>query len=213
MKPTRRTATEAVNRKRLGKTARLARHAKSTETVAAVEGDRVAKLDAKAFHWLARGREANIELGRVFNELKTILRHGKWQRHFSETFAPCGIALRTAENYMKAAHEADSKIEKVSIFKLATDRNAQTIRGATERAQAEVGPASGHDLRKENIRFERTALYHLPLHLRRDEMTACDALQKLPEWPRAEQKIVALLKQLWIEYNPPHGSSGEHLVK
>jgi hypothetical protein len=152
-------------------------------------------------------------VGRAFNELKKILGHGKWLRHFTKTFAPCGITLRTSENYMRAAREADSELEKVSIFKPATDRGARRIRDATERARAEVGAPSGHKLKKENIRLEGPALYRLPLHMSGDAMDACNALQKLPAWPRAEQKIIDLLKQLWIEYGVLNGDSLDGLVK
>src|SRR5712691_8587860 len=78
--------------------------------------DRVAALDAQVFRSMARRREASIEMGRAFNELKKILGHGEWQRHFEETFAPHRITLRTAERYMRLASEADavSKNDNVS---------------------------------------------------------------------------------------------------
>ncbi len=172
------------------------------EAAAAAERreDRVAELDAKVFHWMARGREANIEVGRALNELKKILGHGKWQRHLAEAFAPHGLTLRSAERYMQWAREADaaSKLDKLSTFKPATDRGAQEVRDANERAQAEVGAASGDELKKEPRRVEE--IYNLPLRLTGDERDAMDALRKLPDWPRAEKTIIALLKQLCVEY-------------
>lgn len=162
--------------------------------------DHVAKLDAEAIRGLKRGRDANIEVGRAFNQLKKILGHGKWQRHCQQTFAPYGITLRTSENYMRAAREADSKNEKFSNFKSATDRGAQLIRDATGRALAEVGASSGRGVKQASISVERSAVYRLPLKMSGDEMVTCDALQKLPEWPGLEQKIIDLLKHLWIEY-------------
>jgi len=158
---------------------------------------RVAQLDATVFRSMARWREASIEMGRAFNELKKILGHGKWQRHFEETFAPHGITLRTAERYMKRANKPDatSKTVNVSIFKPATDQGAQEIREASQQAETEVGAASGHNkLKKEGH------LYKLPLHMTEDEKNAMDALRKSSHWPRAEKRIIALLKRLWVKY-------------
>lgn len=155
--------------------------------------DQIAELDAKAFHWLARGREANTEVGRAFNELKVILGHGKWQRHFAKTFAPRGITLRTAENYMRLAHNADPKIEKLSTFKPASDPEATEIRKATEKAQAEVGDAVHQT-------SERKQIYKLALHLSIDDQNAADRLWKSPHRPRAEKEIVRRLKQLCVEF-------------
>src|SRR5712691_9543884 len=52
----------------------------SAEDVAAqVKAKLIAELEVKALHWIARGREANIELGRVFNQLKYLVGHGQWE--------------------------------------------------------------------------------------------------------------------------------------
>ena len=135
-----------------------------------------------------RGGAANIEVGRALNELKKILAHGKWQRHIAETFARCGVTLRSAERYMKLARQADavSTIDNLSTF------------GATDRAQAEVGAASGHKLTKAARRAE--GIYQLPLRMTGDEKNAMDTLRKLPDWPRAEKTIIALLKRLLVKY-------------
>src|ERR1019366_3192975 len=77
--------------------------------------ERIAELDAAVFRSMALRREANIEVGRALNELKKILGHGKWQRHFTETFGRSGLNLRTAERYMKRA----SKNDNVSFLKRA----------------------------------------------------------------------------------------------
>ncbi len=171
----------------------------SAEAAAAAERteDRVAELDATIFRWWARRREEGIKAGRAFNELKKILGHGKWQHHFAETFAPRGISLRTAERYMRLASEADavSKSDNLSTFKPATDRGAQEIKEATKQAEADVGAASGHNKLKKAAR-----LYKLPLHMTEGERNAMDALRKSSHWPRAERKIVCLLRQLCVKY-------------
>lgn len=58
---------------------------------------RIAELDESAFRLIAKRRTTNIEIGRIFEQEKETLGHGKWLEHFEEVFAPLGISLRTAE--------------------------------------------------------------------------------------------------------------------
>jgi len=173
----------------------------SAKDVAAAERlqARIAELDEKVFQGIARRREASIEMGRAFNELKRILGHGKWQQHFEETFEPCGLTLRTAERYMERARKADAvtKNDKLSIFKPAADQGAQEIRDATEEARAEVAASSGHTkLRKKNKRY----VYRFPLNVTDIEKDAMDTLLTLPDWPLLEKRILSLLRRIWMEY-------------
>jgi hypothetical protein len=156
---------------------------------------RVAKLDSIIFQCRARRREASVEAGRAFIELKALLGHGKWKKHFEETFASW-IELRTAERYMKRARKEDAllKNDSVSNFDAATDRGAMERREASRHAQAEVAAVSKRD--KVNSR----RIYRLPLRMRGNEQSAAEALQKLPNWSRAEKKIVRLLRSLCVKY-------------
>ncbi len=169
--------------------------------------DRIAELDATAFRWLARRREANIEIGRAFNELKKILGHGQWQPHFDEKFAKW-IKLRTAERYMKRARkaDADAKNDKLTIFKRASDEDAEEIRKATQQARAEMAAASVQ--KKENK--DSRHIYKLPLRMTADEKQATQTLQTLPDWPRAEKEILALLRRLRIKYGVGRDQNGRH---
>jgi Protein of unknown function (DUF3102) len=159
--------------------------------------DRVAELEAAAFRWLARSREANIEIGRAFNELKKILGHGEWQRHFKEKFAE-RITLRTAERYMEQARnaDADSKTDRLTIFEAATDQDAEDIRETTEEALVEMATAAGRKKMKKSLRH----IYKLPLRMTAEERQAAEALQTVPEWPRAEKAVLALLRRLSTKY-------------
>jgi len=175
----------------------------SSEDAAAAERteNRIAELDAQVFRGLARRREVTIEVGRALNELKKLLGHGKWKHHFAETFAPSGFNQRTAQRYMKRARKVDADLENdtVSLLKKATDRGAQEIKDATNQAEEEANSLSSHrNLQKEPLRLD--GIYRLPLHMTGDEKDAMDALRELPDWPRAEKKIVSLLKRLWVEY-------------
>jgi hypothetical protein len=179
-----------------------------------VKAELVAELEAKAFDWIARGRAANIELGRIFNQIKYIIEHGSWETYFSEKFAPRGVALRTAQLYMKMAGEADavSKDANVAFFPPATDPQAQAIKDATEMAQGAVAIAGGQSpeasksnpakknkkVRKERVRLD--GIYKLPLFMTGDEKDATDALLDSQDWHYAEMEITALLRQLHIKF-------------
>jgi hypothetical protein len=159
--------------------------------------DRIAQLDATVFRSMAQRRKESIQMGRAFNELKQLLGHGKWLRHFAGTFAPRGVILRTAERYMRRASKEDAvlKIDSVTIFKPATDRGAEEIKDAAEQAQAEGEAPSGHSKLKKEGR-----LYRLPLRMTDDEKDAMDALRKSPDWPHAEKRIISRLKELCVRY-------------
>lgn len=172
----------------------------AVRSIGVAEEDRVAQLDAGILRWWTRQSRDGIEAGRAFNELKRILGHGKWQRHFKERFAPSGITLRTAERYMKLANQADAKAknDNLSIFTQASDRDAQTIRNATERAQSVVEPLQSRD--KTNYKASHVCTYRLPLRITVDEKNSLDALRNSGEWSEAERKIVALLRRLFVKF-------------
>jgi hypothetical protein len=159
---------------------------------------RIEALDETVFRSFAKRRQATVEAGRAFNELKKLLGHGKWQRHFEEVFVPRGITLRTAERYMKRAKRADSAAENdnLSNFKLASDEGAQEIREATDEAQAEVEAASNHSKSKKDSRH----VFRLPLRMTANEIEMAATLQQLPDWHRAERRIVRLLRELCLKY-------------
>jgi hypothetical protein len=170
--------------------------------------ERIAELDANVFRSIADRREASIEMGRAFKELKSILGHGKWQLHFEEVFVPRGITLRTAERYMKRAKRADSAAENdnLSNFKIASDEGAQEIREATDEAQTEVEAASNHSKSKKNSRH----IYRLPLRMTANDIESTETLRKLPDWRKAERKIVHLLRNLFSKYGVATNDGGSH---
>jgi hypothetical protein len=173
---------------------------------AKVKAYRLATLHAKAIDWIARGREANIELGRVFNEIKDLLEHGDWESYCTEKFVPRGIALRTAQLYMQMAKEADavSKSAKSALFPPATDPKTQAICDATEKAREAVVMAGGQSPeaskleRKKRVRLD--GIYRLPLYMTGDEKDTTDELLESQNWPQAEIDIMAQLKRIHIKY-------------
>jgi hypothetical protein len=159
--------------------------------------DRVAELEATIFRCWTRRCEAVLELGRAFRELKKLLGHGKWKKHFKEAFAPQGISLRTAERYMHEAKRADAetKSDKLALLNRATDSTAQQVHSATEQAKAKVDAELNQSKSEKDIR-----IYRLPLHITVEDGKAVDALRNSEEWSRAEKQIVRLLLRLCAKY-------------
>src|ERR1700720_2129787 len=106
----------------------------------------------------------SIELGETLIPLKAMHKHGGWTKYFNEPFKPLGLNIRTAERYMRRARKrnaaADSKTDKLSFFKPASDTQAVTVRNATLAAAAEV------------TRVKTDAVFRLPLALTSDELMA-----------------------------------------
>jgi hypothetical protein len=158
---------------------------------------RIAELDESAFPLIALRHTTNLELGRIFEQEKEALGHGKWVEHFEEVFAPLGISLRTAERYMRRAKREDAiKFDNLSNLKSASDEGARAVKDADERAEAEVKAA-----RSRTPTIDEHGLYKLMLHMRDEEKILTDRLCLSPDWPRAEREVLRLLRRLWVEYD------------
>jgi hypothetical protein len=190
----------------------------SAEDVAAqANAARLANLEASAFQWIARGREANIELGRVFNQIKSLVGHGNWETYYEATFTPLGVALRTAQAYMKMAGEADEakKNANLALFPPANDPQAAAVNAASEQAKQEVANATDNASaptepkpvkkpRKPRLRLNGS--YSLPLFLTGEQKDNLDELRKSQNWRGAELAIIATIERLFVQYglvNPP----------
>jgi hypothetical protein len=190
------------------------------DLAAEARATRLTSLDKKAFHWIDRGRKANRRLGRVFNQIKKILKHGEWEPYFNEKFLPRGVTFRTAQDYMKMARDADAVRENANsaLFPPATDRQAREINEATEKEKARVTAArdeppetadeDARTTRKKRIRLD--GIYRLPLHMTGAQKDATDALLQSKKWPRAERKILNLLQQLQSRYGILNNSEQEN---
>jgi hypothetical protein len=178
------------------------------------KADRLATLDAQAFDWIARGRPANIELGRVFNQIKALLKHGEWKPYFAKKFTSRGISLRTATEYMGLARQADEITKKAdfALFPPATDRHAQEINDTNEEAQAEVELAGEQSPETSKLEPEREikktrtkrvrldGIYKLPLFMTGEQKDATDQLLESKKWSGTERKIMDLLQRRLIKY-------------
>jgi len=103
----------------------------------------IGELEVKAHEWLARGREANTEFGRILIRLKPLVGHGHFKEYYERKFGqPYHIKFRTAQTYMKMAREQDkAKGAGLALFPPATDPHSVAIREAAERARQGVADA------------------------------------------------------------------------
>src|ERR1019366_2215009 len=198
--------------------------AQSAEAVVSqFKADLLADLEAKAFQWIARGREAKIELGRVFNHIKNLLEHGNWEPYYETTFAPKSVALRTAQLYMKLACEADELKENANfaLFPPETDPQATAVNAAVAQAEQAVAnataketgpreaastPTKTREPHKSRIRLD--GIYRLPLYLTGAQKDNLDALRESQNWRGAELAIRATIDRLLVQYgyvNDPAG--------
>jgi hypothetical protein len=128
--------------------ARAALRKKRKSRTSRAKAELLAGLEARVDRGIARGRAANLELGRTWLQIRPIVGHGQWARYYAARFGSCGIGLRTAQTYMEMAHKADAiaKTANSALFPMARDYEARSIRDATEQARAEVGASSDRDI-------------------------------------------------------------------
>jgi hypothetical protein len=180
--------------------------AQSAEAVVSqFKADLLADLEAKAFQWIARGREAKIELGRVFNQIKNLLEHGNWEPYYETTFAPKSVALRTAQLYMKLACEADELKENANfaLFPPATDPQATAVNAAVAQAEQAVANATAKETGPREAASTPTKTREP--HKSRIRL---DALRESQNWRGAELAIRATIDRLLVQYgyvNDPAG--------
>jgi len=187
--------------------------AQSAEDVAAkAKADLLASLEEKAFFWIARGLEANIDLGRVFNQIKPLVEHGSWEDRYKAKFAPRGIPLRTGQEYMRMAREADAVTENANsaLFSPATDPQATEVNLAVEQAKQDVAnagaapppnPQPGSQTKKaRKPRLRLDGIYNLKLRMTGDEKDSTDQLVRSQNWHCAHMEIMAFLRRLHVKY-------------
>jgi len=153
---------------------------------------RLAQLEAEAWREIARGRDANIRLGRVFRQIKKKVGHGNWLSYYAKRFGSSGIPERTARTYMKMAREEHSPKTKSADSAVLE----QPVKSAVNQAAAVTEADRRAKIENEQA---RPAIYKLPLHLSPEEQVAATKLCKSQQWLEAEGQIVALLKQLCVE--------------
>ena len=110
--------------------------------------EQLEKLERSAFQLIGQIKQMRLALGYVFLKIKHMVGHDYWEGYFQAKFAPHGIKLRTAQNWMRRARTGkvyvpQSKNVKVS-FLPATDKEAVERRKDVAKARADVNEAA-HD--------------------------------------------------------------------
>lgn len=185
--------------------ARFPRESNAIQLVHIDAGKDEVELTAEAKVWIQRGHDANVEAGRIFRKLKDMLGHGNWQRHFQKHFAPMGVALRTAREWMAMAKREDAEPKTADSADLPHDRRAKP--DDTRVAPHSTGPRPV--LAKSNPNNN----HHEPARFPREwqpETVECELppLKVLPElrdrfrpliqskWSMVEKEIVGVLLRL-----------------
>lgn len=157
---------------------------------------------------LADTSRGTLVAGRAYNKLKTMFKKGAWLPWLAVEGTRTGHSIRSIQQYMKAAKEADAENEKLRVLPKATDAQAVAIRTAGAQAAQRVADAiTATDLRsgtaeprtkkpprKSPPRLD--GMYHLPLNMTGAEKDATDQLVASPKWPIMEAAIMAFLRRL-----------------
>jgi hypothetical protein len=158
----------------------------------------IVELEQRAFDWIARGHEANIQLGRVFLQLKDIIDYGDWEAYFAEKFETRGIPLRTGQHYMQLAKDADAVSANVELFPEATDPKAQAINRATEQASEAVSNADPQS------------------SVHQASESAVPGAEKLEDGPRTHRLAIRMMQKQWSRistlWSSEHRGLGEAAV-
>jgi hypothetical protein len=180
-----------------GNSASLLRQPHTRFAMSRFKAEQLAALEAKVRVWIARGRQANVEVGRGFIQIKKLLLHGQWERYYAERFGTCGIAKRTAQAYMDLARkeDANSKSAESAHFPKATDQHAVTMRNATAKAEAEVGTSA----QLKSVAEGKNAIFRLPVSLTAEVWEAVEKLRNSADWLSAEREIAAFLRDLCVK--------------
>jgi len=85
--------------------------------------------------------EGTLTAGRAFNALKPMFKKGTWLARLELEASRSGHSVRSIQEYMKAAKEADAKNAKLRAFAKATDKQSLDIKAAGEQAEKQVEAA------------------------------------------------------------------------
>jgi hypothetical protein len=175
----------------------------SAEALAEIaKAKRLAALSHEALELFERGRSANIKLGHVFIEIKELVGHGKWEEYFVQQFAPRGIPIRTAQDYMNlAAREGEaSKNAKSAFLTEATDPQARAMKQAVENARAKIAQAAkagagSHESRSPKARVRPSGILRVPLLMSGVGKNKFERLMRSGNWPWAQKEILDLIEK------------------
>jgi len=142
-----------------------------------------------------------LEAGRALNWLKPMFPKGTWLARLKMEADRTGYKVRTLQDYMKAAWEADAKNAEVRAFAKPTDAKAVAIEKASEAAEQKVkqaitaGDLVGPTGPKAKISRKSPPLkdgtFNLPLRLTGKEKEASKRALASEEWPELQADMTA----------------------
>ncbi len=126
-----------------------------------------------------RGRDANVDFGRVLRRIKKIVGHGNWECFLAVKFP--AVPARTAQRYMRWAKEEDAKPKAAILadFKEGTNPAIDKARSITARRKAQAKPK----------------LFHIALSIPPERQDAIRELQRSPAWLKAEPELIFILEK------------------
>ena len=149
--------------------------------------------------------------GRAFNKLKRMFPKGTWLPRLKMEAEKSGHSVRSIQEYMKAAKEADAKNAKPRVFAKAIDPQAVVMTEAGERAAQKVADAitateltGTTELKTKKPPRKSPPLldgrFHLPLYLTGDEKKASKQMLASQNWPRVQKYLTAKWRRLLAQY-------------
>ena len=149
--------------------------------------------------------------GRAFNKLKPMFPKGTWLPRLKLEAERSGHSVRSIQEYMKAAKEADAKNAGLRVFAKATDPKAVAITEAGERAAQKVADAitateltdTTEPKTKKPPRKSpplKNGRFQLPLYLTGDEKKASKQMLASKHWPRVQKYVTAKWRRQLVKY-------------
>jgi hypothetical protein len=176
----------------------------------------IGELEVKAHEWLARGREANTEFGRILIRLKPLVGHGHFKEYYERKFGqPYHIKFRTAQTYMKMAREQDkAKGAGLALFPPATDPHSVAIREAAERARQGVadapqGSSSDSASNDAEASANATCIFRPYIRMTRGQRDMAVQLWKSEHRRSVDSDVTDYLMQLCEKYDVARSDSAD----
>jgi hypothetical protein len=169
-----------------------------TEKANVVEANNLLTVASRA---LAAASWDMLEAGRAFNRLRPMFLKGTWMARLKMEEHRSGHSVRSLQEYMKAAREADAKNAELRVFAKATDPTAVAIEKAGEAAEQKVkeaitagellGPTGPKAKSSRKSPPLKDGIFNFPMRLTGKEKEASKRALASEEWPELQGEMTA----------------------
>jgi hypothetical protein len=169
-----------------------------TEKANVVEANNILTVARRA---LAAATWDHLEAGRALNRLKPMFPKGTWLARLKMEADRSGYKVRTLQDYMKAAWEADAKNAEVRVFAKATNAKAVDSEKASKAAEQKVnatiaagdlvGPTGPTAKSSRKSPALKDGTFNLPLPLTGKAKEASKRALASEEWPELQAEMAA----------------------